>query len=951
MSGPRLPHTSSAGPGERWGLWEIIAIGTLLVLLIGGLVASGVPRRTDAAVYDLVAGSARHRPNPHILIVTIDEKSLQTVGRWPWSRRVHAAFLDRLAAAGDTTVALDLLLADRDSDPAADAALADSLRNHGRVILPVVPAALVDAPGLTTARSLPPLAREATLAHADVDPDRDGVVRRMYLRAGLGAPSLPTVGLALMQARAGIGAALAKPAARPVDAKAWVRADEVLIPFAGPAGTYPRVSYVDVLEGRVDSKQLRGKYVLVGASAVGLGARFATPTTLASRLPLTGAELHANVLDTLLAGRAITEAGAPWSLAAALLWVAVGWLLLRRQPAWRVLFGSVLLGAGLLLLTGLAVRYLGLWVAPAPAVFGLMAIYPVWSGRQLHWHVRTLFRERGQSKATLELVHDGIIALDGTGRARYLNSAAEAITGRPLAHAVGRPLDEITGLKPVDAGNASARAADGDLLQIATHILTTPDGNERAVRIARHPLPQDGGTVVAITDVTANLALTRQIRFQATHDSLTGLPNRAILSDRLSQTLAAARRRNQSAAVLFIDLDGFKKVNDALGHSAGDRLLREVGERLASRVRAEDTAARWGGDEFVLVLSRLDDEHSAIGLADAVVALLEEPFDLDGQPAFISASIGISLFPRDGDDGETLLLRADTAMYRAKKDGGRSVAVFSHEVGAWNKARLNLENDLRASLRQGPLDVWYQPIVDLHQGRLAQVEALIRWQHPLHGTQTPAQFLTLAESTGLIHDIGAATLATACADAQQLARQGVPVGVSVNISPQQLTRGELPARVTEALAASGLPAAQLTLEVTENGIVSDAARAAQTIDALRSMGVRIALDDFGTGYSSLSLLRDFPIDTLKIDRSFVPNPQHRAGDLTIAHAIIGMARNLDKTVIAEGVETAWQSRALLIGGCHLQQGFLHGAPISAGEIPNVARRLALAGAPTLITPY
>ena len=950
MSNVRLPHDSATGQASRWSLRDVVGTGTLLALVLVGLMLSGAPRRLNTAIYDALTGFCQYVPDRQILIVTIDEKSLHTIGRWPWSRRTHAAFLDRLAAAGDTTVALDLLLTEPDPDAAADTLLADSIRNHGRVILPVVPASLVDAPGLTAATSLPLIAQPAVLAHADIDPDPDGVVRRVHLRAGLGAPTLPAMGLALMQARAGM-ADRTSVLADPADAGAWIRADEVLIPFAGPAGTYARVSYVDVLDGRVPSTQLRGKYVLVGATAAGLGTRFATPTTLASRLPLTGAELHANVLGTLLAGRAITEVSTPWALAAALLWLGLGLVLLRRTRAHQVLTGSLFLLGLLGLGTWLGLHYAHVWLAPAPALLSLLAIYPIWSSRQLRWHISALFRERGQSKATLELVHDGIITLDGAGRARYLNSAAEAITGRPMAQALGRPLDEITGLTPVDAGNAAPHSADGDLMRIATHTLIAPDGNERAVRIARHPLPQDGGSVVAITDVTDNLALARHIRFQATHDSLTGLPNRAILSDRLGQTLAAARRRNQSAAVLFIDLDGFKKVNDALGHRAGDRLLKEVGERLRSRIRAEDTAARWGGDEFVLVLSRLDDEHSVIGFADGVVALLEEPFDLDGEPAFISASIGISLYPRDGDDGETLLLRADTAMYRAKKNGGRGVGVFSHEVGAWNKARLNLENDLRTSLQQGPLDVWYQPIVDLNQGRLAHVEALIRWQHPRHGTQTPAQFLALAESTGLIHDIGAATLFTACADAQQLMQKGVALGVSVNVSPQQLTRGELPARVGEALAVSGLPASRLTLEVTENGIVSDAGRAAQSIEQLRCMGVNIALDDFGTGYSSLSLLRDFPIDILKIDRSFVPNPQRRAGDLTIAHAIIGMARSLDKTVIAEGVETAWQSRALLFGGCHLQQGFLHGPPVAVSEIPDIARRLARAGAPTLITSY
>ena len=945
------PSAPSAGPPARSNGREIALIGVLLAVLVAGAALSGLLVRVDRAVYDRLAGTAGRVPDAKILIVTIDEKSLLAIGPWPWSRRTHAAFVDRLASAGDTTVALDLLLSEPAQDAAADAALTESIRRHGRVILPVVPAALVDAPGLTAATSLASIASAATLAHTDIDPDADGVVRRVHLLAGLGAPSLPTVGLALMQARAGTArfADTGEPTAGASPA-AWVRANEVLIPFAGPAGTFPHASYVDILDGRLPASDLRGRYVLVGASATGLGARFATPSTLSRRLALTGAELHANVLDTLLAGRAMVEPAQPWSLAAALSWLVVGLPLLRLRGAFPVLAGVTVLAALLLLFTALAARYLNLWLPPAPALLGVLALLPTWGYRKLRWQKGKLFRERGQSHATLDLVHDGIITLDAAGCARYLNSAAEAITGRPLALALGRPLDEIAGLAPVDPGAPWVQASDGDPMRIATHTLSAPDGTVRAVRIARHPLPQNGGAVIAITDVTANLALAQQIRFQATHDSLTQLPNRTLLADRLGQIIAAAHRRGQSAGVLFIDLDGFKKVNDALGHRAGDRLLQEVGARLAARVRAEDTAARWGGDEFVVLLSQLDDEKAAIAFAEAIVDLLEEPFDLDGQPAFISASVGISLFPRDGEEADQLLLCADTAMYRAKSGGGRAVHVFSQEVGARNRARLSLENELRASVQRGPLDLLYQPIVDLHQGRVAHIEALVRWQHPLHGSQPPDQFLSIAESSGLIHDIGSSTLHKACEDAQRLARQGIAVGVSVNISPQQLSRGELPRIVERTLAATGLPAGRLTLEVTESGIVSDSTRAGQTLAALREMGVAIALDDFGSGYSSLGLLRDYPIDILKIDRSFVPNPPHRAGDLTIAHAIIGMARNLDKTVIAEGVETAWQSRALLIGGCHLQQGFLHSPPVPADQILAVARRVGQPALATLTSP-
>ncbi|MGK2915476.1 MAG: EAL domain-containing protein [Porticoccaceae bacterium] len=940
MSPTDMNWARSVTRSRREAAW----ISGLLVVMVAALVMSDVLERMDALIYDQLAVAGYHQPHAQILIVAIDEKSLQTLGRWPWSRQTHAALLERLAAAGDNVVAVDLLLAEPEADSAADSALASALHSHGNVILPVVPVARADQAGLVAEGPLPRFASAATVAHADVDPDADGVVRRIYLYGGIGASTWPALGFALVQRRAEVAAPLPPPAGHS-DAATWVRTGETLIPFAGPTGTYARVSYVDVLNGRVPPERLRGKYIIVGMTAAGLGARFTTPATLANRLSMSGAELQANIVDTLLTGRAITALGTGWTLAAALLWLGAGLLLMRQHQPHRVLLGLTALATLMLFATALTLRYLGLWLAPAAALVGLLTIYPAWSWRQLHWYMASLFSERGQSQAALALVQDGIIALDAKGHVRYLSSAAEAITGRSLAATRGLPLEEIAQLQPVEIDAVAGQPHIGDPLHIATHYLTAPDGSERAVRVARHPLPGSDGSIIAITDVTENLTMAQQISHQATHDTLTGLPNRTILSDRLAQMIASARRRGQSAAVLFIDLDGFKKVNDALGHAAGDLLLCEVAKRLSSRIRAEDTVARWGGDEFVILVRRLNDENAIIGFANQIIALLEQPFDLDGQEAFISASIGISLFPRDGLGADQLLLRADTAMYRAKNDGGHGLSVFSHEVGAWTRERLNLENDLRLGIQTGALRVLYQPIVDLSIGRMVHMEALVRWLHPTHGLLSPDRFLPLAESAGLIHEIGAQVLHMACADAQRLADHGLPVGVSVNVSPQQLVRGELLQLVGEALAASGLAPTQLTLEVTENGIISDTVRAASAIDAIRNLGISIALDDFGTGYSSLSLLRDYPIDVLKIDRSFVPNPGDRDGDLTIAQAIIGMGHSLLKIVIAEGVETAWHARTLNLSGCHLQQGYLHSPPVAIERIPEVAARLSRVGIP------
>jgi diguanylate cyclase (GGDEF)-like protein len=433
--------------------------------------------------------------------------------------------------------------------------------------------------------------------------------------------------------------------------------------------------------------------------------------------------------------------------------------------------------------------------------------------------------------------------------------------------------------------------------------------------------------------------MAQQMEFQANHDPLTQLPNRTLLQDRLGHALARAQRSHRQLAVLFIDLDHFKRINDSLGHAAGDSLLRVVAERLQTCVREEDTVARLGGDEFVILLEELPHGELATRVARQVIQALSPPFRVAGHEFFITSSIGISVFPKDGEDAQTLLKQADTAMYRAKEQGRNTFQFYTAALNVAILARLNLEHDLRYALERAELRLHYQPQVDLACHRVIGVEALLRWQHPQRGLVSPSEFIPLAEDTGLILPIGEWVLRTACAQGKAWQDQGLgPLRVAVNLSARQFLQLELPAVVAETLQESGLPAACLELEITESLLMHDLDGAIGTLRGLKAMGVQLALDDFGTGYSSLSYLKRFPLDRLKIDRSFVGDITSAADEAAIALAVIALAHSMRLQVLAEGVETATQLAVLQSGGCQQMQGFYFSRPLPVEAITLLLRQ-------------
>ncbi|HEV7501549.1 MAG TPA: PAS domain S-box protein, partial [Vicinamibacteria bacterium] len=444
-------------------------------------------------------------------------------------------------------------------------------------------------------------------------------------------------------------------------------------------------------------------------------------------------------------------------------------------------------------------------------------------------------------------------------------------------------------------------------------------------------------------DVTERKRAEEQIKSLAYHDVLTGLPNRLLFNDRLNVAVAQAHRLQQRLGILFLDLDRFKVINDSLGHSLGDRLLQAVAERLEAGVREGDTVARLGGDEFILLLPGIARSDDIAKVAEKILESLRQPFRLEGRDLFVTASIGLSLYPEDGLDGEALVKNADIAMYRAKEQGRDNFQLYTQSMNERAVERLQLESSLRKALAHGELLLHYQPLLDLSTGRVHGVEALLRWEHPESGLVYPGEFMHLAEITSLILPIGVWTLRTACAQVKKWQDAGHPhLCVSVNLSARQFQQPEVVEHVKRALRETGLPARSLDLEITESHAMQNAEATIHTLRELKALGVRISIDDFGIGYSSLSYLKRLPIDTLKIDQSFVRDITSDPDDAAIATAIIALAHTLKLRVVAEGVETQAQLEFLSTRQCDRMQGFLFSRPLAAadcGEFLARARRL------------
>ncbi|HEY8605930.1 MAG TPA: EAL domain-containing protein [Noviherbaspirillum sp.] len=534
-----------------------------------------------------------------------------------------------------------------------------------------------------------------------------------------------------------------------------------------------------------------------------------------------------------------------------------------------------------------------------------------------------------------ESASEGIIITDAEHRIEAVNPAFTRITGYSAEEATGQLSRMLTGrgaeankdmlvqLKRDGSwqGEVRDRRKNGDWYPAWMSISTVRDAEQRITNY-----------VGVFTDNTRRKEDENRLRFLASHDSLTGTLNRSGMMARFAREIAHAQHEGKPLALLFVDLDRFKTVNDTLGHRAGDQLLVAATQRMRQQLSGNEIIARLGGDEFTILAQDTPGGGSAAKLADRIIRTLSQPFSIDGQEMFITASIGVACYPTDGDDAATLLKNADVAMYRAKERGRNTFQFFTAGMNTQAFEQMLLENSLRRALERSEFELHYQPQFANATGALAGVEALIRWRHPDLGTVFPGTFIALAEHNGLIVPIGAWVLHEACRQGKAWLDAGLCFGhVAVNLSARQFAADDLLDTIRAALDGSGLPPAMLELELTESAIMHNPGEAIELLDRIRAMGVMLSIDDFGTGYSSLASLKQYPLDSLKIDRSFVKGVPHDADDVAITEAIIAIAHKMGLKVVAEGVETAQQADFLRAAGCDVSQGFLLGRPVPAGE--------------------
>lgn len=545
-----------------------------------------------------------------------------------------------------------------------------------------------------------------------------------------------------------------------------------------------------------------------------------------------------------------------------------------------------------------------------------------------------------------QLFHEGTDAIAvadaETGVVLDVNRAMERLVGWKKAELVGRsqkilhPPEPGSGL--VSSSFARHRSSE-DAIPIETQIVTK-SGAIREVEVKASQLKLHGRNTLMgfFRDITERKTYEARLEHQATHDALTGLPNRHLLNDRFAMAIALSRRMGCNVAAMLIDLDRFKLVNDSLGHTAGDKLLAEIATRLAGCMRAGDTVARLGGDEFMVIMTDVASEEDAAAFARRLMAVAARPVAVDQREVMVSASVGICVCPKDGDSPAALFRNADIAMYRAKETGRNRFQFYSPEMNARMLERLELETEMRHAVEREELALEYQPRVRLDDGRIVGAEALLRWNHPVRGRIAPADFIPLAEETGLILGMGEWVIRQACAQMRAWNEQGLPrIRVAVNLSAVQFQHEGLAGLVGRTIAESGVAAGTLEVEVTESVAMADPEETIALLRELKGLGVGISLDDFGTGYSSLSRLKRFPLDNLKIDRSFVHSVTSDADDAAIARLVISLAHGLKKNVVAEGVETREQLQFLRREGCDEMQGYLFSRPVPPEEFARLLR--------------
>ncbi|MGB8275804.1 MAG: EAL domain-containing protein [Alphaproteobacteria bacterium] len=856
-----------------------------------------------------------------MVIVAIDPESLAEYGTWPWPRDYHAEVIEKLLAAGASRIAFDIDFSSV-SNPKSDARLARALAVAGdKAVLAAFKQrrqSSAHETGTGTSATLltlprPEFRNTAHLGSVNVFPDPDGVVRRAQTSDESGDSLLESLPAQL----GGIDIESNR---------------SFIIDFGIRPNTIAQVSYADVLAGRYRPEQFANKVVLIGGTAVQLGDHLTVPHW--SVLP--GVKVLALRYQSLIQGRALHPISPIWVAAGTFLLVLLfSWRC--GQQGWRQSLGLLAVVWTLALGAAAAAHVLGYVLDIALVILGSGLCFVGGVVSKSNWQALKLLAQgrliRTKDKMMRGVVNnsfDAILVMDDTGTVTEVNPAARSMFGWNATSLVGRPITDFVPSAAHLIPRNSMHLAPRPEYTRNEMTARRADGTHFPVELAmREMVTEDGAWLIAfVRDITERRRHQEELEYQAHHDALTGLPNRNFLYRRLRDTLRESAHTKGQFAVLILDLDRFKEINDTLGHHTGDELLKQISARLKKPLRRSDVIARLGGDEFAILISPMTDRETVTAVAKRLHEALEAPVACNGLNLSVGASIGAAVFPDHGAEVSELIQRADIAMYVAKSTGV-PLAFYDQDTDRHSVRQLTLNGELKRAIEENALSVYFQPKISVATREVVGAECLLRWQHPEHGFVPPDEFVRLAEQTGVIEKLTEWVLNAVLAQGAKWRKQGIELDLAVNLSAKSLQDTKLISTVSYALARHGIPAQRLILEITESAIMADPESARSIIDALHALGVKLSIDDFGTGYSSLGYLKRLPVQELKIDKSFVMDMLKSDNDGVIVRSTIDLAHNLGLSVVAEGVESEEILERLEALDADVAQGYFISRPVAA----------------------
>lgn len=900
------------------GWWAYVIVW----LFISAAYTLGVFEFLDRKFQDLRFLANARPATGNVVIVEIDAWSLAEFNGWPWPRKYFARAIDNLSGAGAAQILLDIDFSSY-SDYDNDKQLASSIaRSNSEIVLPIfqqLTSNAGDSTELLTSRPLPQFEKNASVVAINIFPSFDGLVREMNYHEIIDGVVFPMFATKLADNGGG----------RLFDHAAY-RIDYGIDP-----SSFPRLSVADVIRGRFDPGIVKGKQVLLGATAISLGDQLAVPV----HLVLPGVYVHALGYESLAQQRAMQPLGSIPTFVVILLLVVLIAVLSRGLSLIRghaVSFGFMILIVACSVIVQDSVPVI---IDVAPMIAAVAVSYYVTIYLKVYAQAMRLLHQSSDISRKDKMIHNlvenstvGIISMDVSGKIETINKSAAAMFGDDRDAFIETNIDTVIRREDSSEGKISDYLTYLPVTGTQEVIGHRKDTSEFPAEITFSKVDVSGDVVMTafVSDITIRKQQEEALQYRASHDSLTGLLNRDAFTKQLDRCIVDAAENGGESAVFLLDLDRFKEVNDTLGHPTGDLLLQLVAERLNEIAPSQATLARFGGDEFAILLRNVSRPGNVEDFAECVLEQVRKPFELDDIRLEVGGSIGAALFPKHGDVADDLIQRADIAMYAAKQDH-TGYSIYSPDADANSVRNLTLTGDLRRAIETGELNIVFQPKVRVSEREVYGVEVLSRWVRPGHGQISPDEFVTHAEQTGLIFPMTEWVLDKALEEASAWRLMGYDLNLAVNLSARLLQHSGTMPLVVSLLEKWEYPAERLILEITENALVANPKEAMAMVEGFSDLGIRVSIDDFGTGYSSLAYLKTLKVQELKIDKSFVLHLTDDESDRKIVKAVVGLAHDLNLSVVAEGVETIDALAELDRLGCDIGQGYLFGKPMPGAD--------------------